>query len=292
MNIVVVGSGGRLGAALMREFRKTFQVTGFNHEQLDLADLTKAAETVSRSEFDVLINAAAFTNVDLAEKEKDQAFGVNRDGPRRLAEICRDKGARLIHISTDYVFDGEKTEPYTEEDEPRPLSVYGASKRAGEEAVLAVSACHLVARVSWVFGPDRPSFVDQMIARAREHDTIAAVADKWSTPTYTHDISEMLMRVVAGNTESGLLHIANSGQCTWQEYAQHAIDCCHEAGVPLKAKQVGAVKMSDMKNWVARRPVHSVLGTAKYETLAGAPPRHWRDAVANYVREFVAIREE
>ena len=288
MKIHITGSGGRLGAALMREYKTRFDVIGFNHEQLDLADLTKTAETVSQSEFDVLINAAAFTNVDLAEKEKDQAFRVNRDGPRLLAQICRDKGARLIHISTDYVFDGEKTEPYLEHDEPRPLSVYGASKRAGEEAVLALGGGHVVARVSWVFGPDRPSFIDQMIGRAREHDTIVAVADKWSTPTYTHDISEMLMRVVAGNIESGILHIANSGRCTWQKYAQHAIDCCHEAGVPLKAKQVGAVKMSDMKNWVARRPVHSVLGTAKYAAMAGAPPRHWRDAVAEYVRDYVA----
>jgi dTDP-4-dehydrorhamnose reductase len=314
MRILIIGSGGRLGAALMREYGASasqpmkgsglgpgnpshnFQVTGFNHEQLDLADLTKTAEIVSRSEFDVLINAAAFTNVDLAEKEKDQAFRVNRDGPRRLAEICRDKGARLIHISTDYVFDGEKTDPYTEEDEPRPLSVYGASKRAGEEAVLSTGGNHLVVRVSWVFGPDRPSFVDQMIARAREHEQIAAVADKWSTPTYTRDIAAMLQPIIAATTASpartGILHIANFGQCTWQEYAQHAIDCCHEAGVQLKAKQVGAVKMSDMKNWVARRPVHTVLGTAKYEKLAGGLPRHWRDAVANYVREFVAIREE
>ena len=285
MKIIITGSGGRLGAALARDYGNRFDIAGFSHSQLDLADLTKTRETISAQEFDVLINAAAFTNVDLAEKEKDQAFRVNAEAPRLLAEICRDKGATLIHVSTDYVFDGEKAEPYTEDDEARPISGYGASKFAGEEAVLTTGGNHVVARVSWVFGPDRPSFVDQMIARAREHEEIAAVADKWSTPTYTRDIANMLMRVIESHYK-GVLHIANSGQCTWQEYAQHAIDCCHRAGVPLKAKQVGAVKMSDMKNWIARRPVHSVLGTAKYAELAGAAPRDWRDAVAEYVGDF------
>jgi dTDP-4-dehydrorhamnose reductase len=275
-----------------------------------LADLTKTRETILQTDFDVLINAAAFTNVDLAEKEQENAFEVNEKAPRLLAEICRDKGARLIHFSTDYVFDGEKREPYTEQDEPHPMSVYGASKLAGEKAVLSICPHHAVVRVSWVFGPDRPSFVDQMIVRAREHKTIAAVSDKFSTPTYTRDIARMLIPVVAGNGDtgkdestltaavtgssgtglsgySGILHVANSGQCSWQEYAQYALDCCRDAGILLKASKVDAVKMSDMANWIARRPVHTVLATRKYETLSGIAPRSWREAVAEYVREFV-----
>jgi dTDP-4-dehydrorhamnose reductase len=141
-----------------------------------------------------------------------------------------------------------------------------------------------------------------MIAHARESSEMAAVSDKVSTPTYTRDIAEMLMPIVVGNASretesekaevnapgySGILHIANSGQCSWQEYAQHALNCCREAGIRLKASKVGALKMSDMKNWVARRPVHSVLSTRKYERLAGKPPRSWRDAVAEYIRDFV-----
>jgi dTDP-4-dehydrorhamnose reductase len=305
MKIVIIGSGGRLGAALLREYGKEFEVTGFNHAQLDLADFEKIRRTLVDLDFDLLINAAAFTNVDLAENEKDRAFRVNADGPRRLAEICGDRNAKMIHFSTDYVFDGTKPEPYDEEDQPRPVSVYGQSKLAGENAVLSVSRDHLVVRVSWVFGPDRPSFVDQMIAHARESLEIAAVADKWSTPTYTRDIAEILMRVVAGTAEpggtkdhegagltaagsGGILHIANSGRCSWQEYAQHAVNCCREAGIPLKASKVGALKMTDMKNWVARRPVHSVLSTRKCERFTGSAPRSWQDAVAEYVRDFVA----
>ena len=296
MKICITGSGGRLGAALAREYKARFDVTGFNHAQLDLADSEKIRATLGNAEFDLLINTAAFTNVDLAEKEKEQARRVNVEGPRTLAEICRQRDVRLVHFSTDYVFDGSKPHPYVEEDEARAISVYGQSKQAGEEAVLSISDNHLVVRVSWVFGPDRPSFVDQMIDRARQHDTVAAVADKVSTPTYTRDIADMLLQVIDGsgrtdnssNSATGVLHIANSGRCTWQEYAQHAIDCCHRAGVPLKATQVGAIKMSDMKSWIARRPVHTVLATSKLENLTGIHPRSWRDAVEEYVREFVA----
>ena len=166
MKIVVIGSAGRLGAALTREYHNKFAVTGFNHAQLDLSDFDVIREKLRRTAFDVLINAAAFTNVDLCETERDQAFRINAEAPRVLAEICREKNAKLIHFSTDYVFDGEKRKPYTEEDEAKPISVYGDSKLAGEKNVLAAQDGHLIVRVSWVFGPDRPSFIDAMIKRA------------------------------------------------------------------------------------------------------------------------------
>src|SRR5205823_1169437 len=160
MKIVITGSGGRLGAALTREYREKFDVIAFNHAQLDLAKPDQVREKLSPLEFDLLINCAAMTNVDLCEEQPDQALRVNAEAPGLLAEICRDKKAKLIHFSTDYVFDGEKREPYHESDPANPLSVYGESKRAGEENVIAVSEQSLVVRVSWVFGPHRPSFVD------------------------------------------------------------------------------------------------------------------------------------
>jgi len=293
MKIVILGARGRLGAALMREYRDKFEVVGFNHAQLDLAKPQEIHANIDKLDFDVLINAAAFTNVDLCETEREQAFQINADAPRLLAEVCRDKNAKLIHISTDYVFDGEKREPYTEEDEARPISVYGESKRAGEEDVLAVqdrSASakttmdrHLVVRVSWVFGPERPSFIDAMIKRAREEEHIDAVADKFSTPTFTHDIAEMVSRFFDVDVPGGILHFANNGECSWQEYAQHALDCCRASGISLKAKTVGPAKIADMKNWTARRPVYSVLSTAKYAKLTSVTPRSWRDAVADYI---------
>src|SRR5204863_6203382 len=169
----------------MREYDDKFDVTGFNRAQLDLSNLDELRRKLRLENFGVLINAAAFTNVDLCQTQREDAFRINAEAPGVLAEICRDKNARLIHFSTDYVFDGEKREPYTEEDEARPISVYGKSKLGGERCLHAVSDSHLAVRASWVFGPDRPSFVDQILQRALEHETVEAISDKVAVPTYT-----------------------------------------------------------------------------------------------------------
>jgi dTDP-4-dehydrorhamnose reductase len=289
--IVIVGAGGRLGAALRRAYRDVFEVTAFDHARLDLGDLKGLREKLAPLEFDTLINCAAQTNVDRCEEQPDEAFLLNGQAPGVLAEICAAKPAKMVHVSTDYVFDGLKTEPYTEKDQAVPISAYGESKRAGEKEVLAVDERHLVLRVSWVFGPDRPSFVDHLLGMACEKEKVAAVADKFSTPTYTKDIAEMLPAVAgmadpgSGDTGcSGLLHFSNEGACSWREYLQWAIDCADEIGMPLKTRTAGALSMSDMKSWVARRPVYSVLSTEKYQRLTGEKPRHWREAVAEYIR--------
>jgi dTDP-4-dehydrorhamnose reductase len=286
MKIVILGTGGRLGAALLRECRDKFDVAGFNHTQLDLSNLDEVRDKLHATDFDFLINAAAFTNVELCERQRDEAFRINAEAPCVLAELSREKDARLIHFSTDYVFDGTKREPYTEEDDASPISIYGESKLAGEKNVLAAQNQNLVVRVSWVFGPDRPSFIDAMIRQARETEEVEAVTDKFSTPTYTLDIAEMLPRFFGENVSGGILHFANAGQCSWQEYAQWAVDCCHDAGLPLKAKTIGARKLRDMANWVARRPVYSVLSTEKYTRLTGISPRTWREAVSDYITRF------
>jgi dTDP-4-dehydrorhamnose reductase len=285
VKIVILGAGGRLGAALMHEYREKYDIAGFNHAQLDLASLDDLRGKLGAMNFDVLINAAAFTNVDACETERDRAFLINAEAPGILAEICNEKNAKLIHFSTDYVFDGEKRAPYTEDDQANPISAYGESKLAGEKCVLAAEDGHLVVRVSWVFGPDRPSFIDAMIKRAQQHENIEAISDKFSTPTYTHDIARMLPQFFDRN-ESGVLHFANAGECSWQEYAQWALDCCCGAGIPLMAKTVDPIKLNSMKNWVAARPVYSVLSTAKYAEQSGAAPRAWRDAVADYITRF------
>jgi dTDP-4-dehydrorhamnose reductase len=286
MKIVILGAGGRLGAALLREYRDKFDVAGFNHTQLNLSDLGAVREKLRNTSFDILINAAGFTKVDLCETQPDRAFLINAEAPRVVAEICDEKNARLIHFSTDYVFDGAKCEPYTEEDQASPISVYGESKLAGENNVLAAKSQNLVVRVSWVFGPDRPSFIDAIVQQAQENDKVDAVADKFSTPTYTLDIATMLPRVFDRNVSGGILHFANAGQCSWREYAQWAVDCCHNVGLPLKAKTIGERKLRDMANWIARRPVYSVLSTAKYTKLTGISPRTWREAVSDYITHF------
>ena len=284
MKVLIIGSGGRLGAALVRAYREQFDVRGFTHSEIDLGDFDEVEQVVGKLETDVMINCAAVTNVDLCEEQADEAFRVNASAPELLAQICHDKGARFIHFSTDYVFDGGKNIPYTEEDEAAPISIYGESKREGEENVLSLDERNLVVRVSWVFGPERSSFVDNVIDRARNNEKVDAVGDKFSTPTYTADIAAMLPRFFPADV-GGILHFANEGECSWQQYAQHALDCCQEMGVPLKATTVDALKLSDMQSFVARRPVYTVLSTARYAEITGQAPRSWRDAVAEYVKD-------
>ncbi len=278
----IIGGNSTLPALITRNSISPIK-TKFRINCLDLANQNQIQDKLSPLEFDLLINCAAMTNVDLCEQEIEQAFAINAEGPQLLARICRDKNAKMIHFSTDYVFDGEKREPYAESDLAKPISVYGESKRTGEKLVLQTQDRHLVLRVSWVFGPDRPSFIDTMIKRAREEEQINAIADKWSAPTYTSDIADMLPRLFDLDAPGGVLHFSNAGECSWQEYAQHALDCCRASGISLKAKTVGALKLADMKNWLARRPVYSVLSTAKYAELTSVTPRSWRDAVSDYI---------
>jgi dTDP-4-dehydrorhamnose reductase len=285
--VVVIGSGGRLGAALAREYARDFDLTGFNHAQLEIDDFDEMRRVLGAVEFDAMINCAAQTNVDRCETERDEAFRLNAEAAGVLAEICSTKGAKLVHISTDYVFDGETREPYTEDDEARPISVYGASKLEGERRVLQTDAKHVVARVSWVFGPDRPSFIDALIRRARNEERVDAIGDKWAAPSYTIDLATMLRPLIADADLTGIFHLTNRGSCTWQEYGQWALDCCAEARVPLKARQVERLTLAQMKNFVARRPPYTVLSTRKFEKVTGIVPRHWRDAVAEFVREHV-----
>lgn len=285
--IVIVGAGGRLGAALAREYARDFEVVGFNHAQLDLGAPKQLRSKLESLDFGVLINAAAQTNVDRCETHQKEAFALNAEAPRLLAAICHARNARFIHISTDYVFDGEKREPYTEEDEAQPISVYGESKLEGERRALEANERALIVRVSWVFGPDRPSFIDNILKKARDEDEISAVADKYATPTYTLDICELLKPLLRDHQECGLFHLANSGGCSWQEYAQWALDCCYAKGIPMKARKVGAVLLADMKNFIAKRPVYSVLSSGKYQRTTGETPRHWHHAVADYVRHQV-----
>ncbi len=284
--IVIVGSGGRLGMALARGYSDRFQVVGLSREQLDLADRERLPSALEPLEFDYLINCAGLTNVDGCEKFPDEAFRVNAEAPAELARICTEKKARLIHISTDYVFDGTKTTPYREEEEARPISVYGESKLDGERRVLSVDENHLVVRVSWVFGPDRASFVDWVINQAKEHETVSAVADKFSTPTYTLDLAELLPFLFQSPQARGVIHLANTGECSWCEYGQWALDCCYAEGVPLRAREVKPISLSDMKNFIAKRPPYTVLSTANYEELTHHTPRDWHDAVADYVERF------
>jgi dTDP-4-dehydrorhamnose reductase len=286
--IVVTGAGGRLGAALVREWKAAgLDVVGFSRQELDLAQPGQMRGVLDGVEFGVLVNCAAQTNVDRCETHPDEAMQINAHAVRTLAEICKARGARCVHISTDYVFDGAKPTHYTEEDEVIPISHYGASKRAGELALLDVSANNLAVRVSWVFGPDRPSFVDGIIKRAQTEEKVEAICDKIAVPTYTLDAAVLLRPFLFDVPAGGVLHLCNGGECTWQAYGQYALDCAAEAGMSLKARTVGPLKMADLKAFIAKRPPNTAMATEKLTRLTGQRPRHWHEALREYILRYV-----
>ncbi len=286
--ILILGAGGRLGSALAREWRARGQdVLAMDRTAFSLDKVAEVQERLAGLEFEVLVNCAALTNVDYCESHREEAFRINAESVAAMAGVCAQKNARLIHVSTDYVFDGNATTPYSEADAPHPISVYGESKLAGEVEALAASPRNWVARVSWVFGPDRVSFVDQVIVRAKKEDRVEAVADKWATPTYTMDVCADLWHFLRGIEGGGVVHMSNAGVCSWQEYGQHALDCAVEAGLELKARMVGGLKMSELKAFVAKRPPYSAMATAKFTSLTGVHPRGWREAVRQHVFDMV-----
>lgn len=285
MRIVLIGSSGRLGAALVREWRaRGEQVHAFSRTALDLADPQAIRDAISPLSFDVLVNCAALTNVDYCETHQEEAMQINRDAVRVLGEMCKRKHKRCVHFSTDYVFGGEQRTPYVEEDPAHPIGVYARSKFAGEKALAAANHNSLSVRVSWVFGPDRPSFVDQIIARAHETDDLSAVADKWATPTYTLDVARLIHPLLREVQVKGIVHCSNAGECTWQEYGQFAIDTAAKLGAPLKGRTVAPQKMSELKAFIAKRPVYTVMSTAKLAACSKLTPRPWQEAVEEHVR--------
>lgn len=288
-NIVILGAGGRLGAALARCWRaRGEEVVALDRRALALDETGRLREALRGLEFETVVNCAALTQVDYCENHEEEAFRINGEAPGVIAAVCEERGARCIHIGTDYVFDGEQRRPYAEEDAAVPISVYGASKLAGDEAVQAAGKRHWVVRVSWVFGPDRPSFVDQIISRALKEERLEAVGDKWATPTYTLDAADLLWPFVRKVEGGGVVHLSNAGVCSWQEYGQWAVDCAGEVGLPLKGRKVEALAMADLKAFVAKRPVFSAMETSKLAQLSGICPRSWQEAVRAHVIDQVA----
>jgi dTDP-4-dehydrorhamnose reductase len=287
VKIAILGAGGRLGAALARTWSTSDEVLKFARADIDLAKPGEIARMLDPLTFDALVNCAALTNVDYCETHEEEAMRINAGAVGEIGELCARKGARCLHISTDYVFDGESKRPYVETDVARAISVYGESKLQGEHALFESSPEHLAIRVSWVFGPDRPSFIDGILKRALESDHAEAIGDKWSTPTFTLDLATMLRPFLREIQCGGLLHASNSGACTWQEYGEYALQCAARAGLPVKTTEVKFLPIAGMKAFVARRPVYTVLSPEKLASLTGSAPRTWQAAVEDYIGNYV-----
>jgi dTDP-4-dehydrorhamnose reductase len=280
--IAILGKNGRLGAALCRALADSFEILPFGRADLDLTK--PLANQLADAEFDLLINTAAATNVDWCEQHENVAARINGHAVGALGSICAERRVRCVHVSTDYVFDGSSSQPHTEEDEASPICVYGLTKRLGERLLLKANPGNLVVRVSWVFGPDKPSFVDWALDQAMTRTTVSAVNDKFAAPTYTLDFAEWIRPFLFDLAIGGILHLCNSGGCSWREYAQFAIEVACDQGVKITAPGVDPIPLNSMKAFVARRPINTVLATDKYTKITGQVPRPWQQAVRDFVR--------
>jgi dTDP-4-dehydrorhamnose reductase len=289
VRVVVVGSGGRLGGAIVRYFRSNHRVVAFDRKALDLSRPEIIDDRLLPIEFDLLINTAALTSVDYCEHHESEAFAANTDGPERLAAICASKGARIVHVSTDYVYDGSMPGEKDEMAALNPLGIYAKSKLEGERAVQATLPTAFILRTAWVFGPDRPSFVDFLLERATENDTVEAIADKFASPTYSNDFAGWLEPLIERCPEGGVFNASNRGGCSWQEFAQEALHCAIRLGIPLNATQVECQRLADMEVFAAERPIHTNMSTGKLAKSIGCSIRTWQEAIADYLKSFYGI---
>lgn len=285
MKILLTGASGQLGHELRRSLAGLGEITAPGRDELDLARPGELSETVRRLRPQLIVNAAAYTAVDLAESEEQLAWRVNAEAPGILAQEAAQIGAAMVHYSTDYVFDGSKVGPWREDDRPAPLNAYGRSKLAGEQAVAAAGAQHLVLRTSWVYGMRGNNFLLTMLRLARERGKLRVVADQFGSPTWTRTIAgttaHMLAQAKAGGAgwwreHGGLYHLSCQGSTSWHGFAAAIMA---EAGISCEVEAIGSADYPA----AARRPHNSVLDCSRLMAHFGPIPE-WRDALRMCLR--------
>ena len=283
MNILVTGGSGQLGQAVKaaaKDSEHSFVYTCFNSEKqeglvrLDITDSNAIDAVMKEYQIDVIVNCAGYTDVERAESEEDKAFKANAEAVALLADAAKRCNATLIHISTDYIFDGRSCEPYGEDAEPAPLSAYGRSKLAGELAVLASGCQSIIIRTSWLYSPYGKNFVRTILRKSEEQPVLKVVSDQVGTPTYAGDLAEFILTLLEpGNlSKTGIYNFSNEGVCSWYDLACEVCDLsgnlcevmpCRTIDYPVKAK----------------RPHYSVLDKTKVKETFGIGIPHWKDSL-------------
>lgn len=290
MKIVVTGANGQVGYCLQQQLREQdFDFVALTRSELDISDTNAVNACIAELKPDVIINAAAYTAVDKAEQEPELAYAINRDGPANLARAAKTVGAAILHISTDYVFGGDASGSYREEDETAPQGIYGQSKLAGEHAVIATNDKHIILRTAWVFGEHGNNFVKTMLRLGSSRESLGIVADQEGGPTYAGDIATTLIQIVkhyaAGNTIIwGIYHYSGAPHISWFGFAQKIFSAAEKTKLYNKAiPQLNAIGTADYPT-PAKRPANSKLDCSKIEKNFGIKPSNWGAALENIAR--------
>ncbi len=300
MKILLLGHKGMLGSDLLKKLSADHEVTGMDKEEIDIVSAKDCKNAVVEGNPEIVINAAAFTNVDGCETARDACFAVNAEAVKNICEACRGRNIKIIHFSTDYVFDGTATKPYEENDKCNPISAYGASKLAGERYLQTLSDNYLLIRTSWLYGVNGKNFVRTILEKAnaknfiqdtmakagaiQEHPAILTVVDdQVGSPTYTKDLAAAVDLLISQN-QNGVFHVTNRGHCSWYEFALRSLK---EAGVDNV--EVKPIKTSQLKS-PAMRPAYSVLSMQKFISLTGKTPQPWQLALQDYLKNIRNIQ--
>ncbi len=291
--VLVVGKSGQLARSMAARKWDGFDIVCLGRDELDLARPENIPSRLEAHRPALVVNAGAYTAVDKAETDAASAFAVNRDGPAALAEACARAGIPLIHVSTDYVFDGSKKGAYCEDDAVSPLGVYGASKLAGEEAVRAAGPRHMILRTSWVYSPYGANFVKTMLRLAETRDEVSVVCDQFGCPSYAPDIADaigaLVPRLLSGEEIYGTFHMAGRDATTWHDFAAGIFAEAGKRGV--RVPSLKAIPTSDYPT-PAKRPMNSRLDCAKLEAATGLRLPGWESGIGRCLDALLPARVE
>jgi dTDP-4-dehydrorhamnose reductase len=275
--MLITGANGLLGRELFDFFHKEHEVRATDERECDVTSPVECRRAVGGFRPHVVLHCAAYTAVDRAESEEARAIAVNCDGTRNVARECRELGAFLVTFGSDYIFDGNSARPYAEDAAGRPLSAYGRSKWAAEEALRAEMPEHLLIRSQWLYGPHGRNFVFAILDKARRGEPLRVVSDQKGCPTYARDLAAATKRLLDAGAR-GTFHFSNEGEATWYEFAVFLL--AHVCPEPVSLTPVPAAELL----YPAPRPAYSVLNKEKYRTVTGDTPRRWEDAVTEFLK--------
>lgn len=285
--LALIGCSGMLATAVRGCAGPEWEVVGLDLPEFDLTNREQVIDVLTAIAPQVILNCAAYTNVDGAEAEEPLALRVNGEGPGHLARAAMHVGATLVHISTDYVFDGTNPRPYREDVPAAPVSAYGRTKLAGEQAIIGsgLEAFYIV-RTSWLYGQNGRNFVETVLRLALEREELRIVADQVGSPTYTVDLARAVFALLSagvGCAPFGIYHYSNEGQCSWYEFACAIVALARQHGVPVKVREITPIR-SEEYPLPAQRPAFSVFDKSKFRGATGATVPDWRESLAIYMQ--------
>ncbi|MCX7982577.1 MAG: dTDP-4-dehydrorhamnose reductase [Syntrophales bacterium] len=276
MRILVLGHKGMLGSDIMARLADDHELIGKDREDFDISQAESCRSVMEEVDPEVVINCAAYTDVDGAEEHRDLCFAVNARGVENLCRSCEGRNVKIVHISTDYVFDGKKGALYTEDDVPHPLNIYGASKRAGEEILTRWSGAFLLIRTAWMYGKNGKNFVTTVLNKALNERYLRVVDDQLGSPTYTWDLAGAIKLLLEKGVE-GVFHITNRGVCSWFDFARKILELARIDGVKIEP-----IKSSELDR-KAIRPSFSGLSSQKFTQVTGKTLRFWQTALDDFL---------